>query len=64
MSLIRYIRESLITPSAAVLAQRELDAAQRELLDAQRNQEFHAAIVTYNRARIARLMKTLQEVAQ
>lgn len=48
-------------PSAQELAQRELDEARRQLLEAQAAAEYAAAMVDYNKARIARLSAFVQE---
>jgi hypothetical protein len=43
------------TPTATDLAQRELNEAQRNLLDAQSSKEYAEAMVQYHQTRIARL---------
>ena len=43
------------TPSVEILARRELEEAQRELLVALRNAEYCASMVKFQQARIARL---------
>ncbi len=53
--MFRDLIEMIRTPSAEVLAQRELDDARRRLLEAQAGQEYAAAMVQYHKARIARL---------
>lgn len=50
-------------PSAAELAQAELDEARRELLEAQTGRDYATAMVDYHSARIARLEGTLREVS-
>lgn len=49
--LVKYF--GLMSPLA--LAVRELEDAQRELLEAQSATEYASALVTYNKARVARL---------
>lgn len=46
-------------PSAEVMAQRQLEEAKRELLEAQAGQEYAAAMVQYHQARISRLNRIL-----
>lgn len=53
--MIKGLFEVFRKPSAATLAQRELEEAQRELLQAQSSAEYAANLVQYHRARIARL---------
>ncbi len=57
--MLREVIEILRKPSAEVLAQRELDEARRQLLQAQAGKEYAAALVTYNEARIVRLERFL-----
>ncbi len=52
------------TPSAEIIAQRELEQARRELLQAQAGQEYATAMVQYHQARIGRLQSMLQEARQ
>ncbi len=52
------------TPSAEIIAQRELEQARRELLQAQAGQEYATAMVQYHQARIGRLQSMLQEAHQ
>lgn len=49
------------TPSAAALAQRELDESRRQLLAAHSASEYYAAMVQVHRTRIARLTATIIE---
>lgn len=51
-------------PSAELIAQRELEDAKRELLQAQAGQEYAAAMVQYHEARITRLRSMLTEAHQ
>ena len=50
------------TPSAATLAQRELESARRDLLECHTHSEYYAAMVQVNRQRIARLTATITEL--
>lgn len=52
------------TPSAELIAQRELEQAKRQLLNAQAGQEYAAAMVQYHQNRIARLNSMLLEAHQ
>lgn len=54
------IFEMFRKPSADVLAQRELEEAQRQLLTAHAGQEYAAAMVHYHKQRIARLTNALR----
>jgi hypothetical protein len=53
--MLKDLIEMFRKPSAKVLAQRELEEAQRQLLQAQSAQEWAASQVTYHTTRIARL---------
>ena len=48
-------------PSALILAQRELEQAQRDLLDAQTGYEYAKRIADYNADRIKRLTAYIRE---
>jgi hypothetical protein len=50
------------TPSAAILAQRELDESRRQLLAAHSASEYYAAMVQVHRTRIARLTATITDL--
>ena len=50
------------TPSAATLAQRELEESRRQLLAAHSASEYYAAMVQVHRTRIARLTATITEL--
>ena len=52
------------TPSADVLAARELDDARRELLEAQTALDYARSIVDYNTQRIRRLELRMQATTQ
>ncbi len=49
------------TPSAKIMAKRELEEAQRQLLQAQAGAEYASAMVQYHSQRIARLKSMLIE---
>lgn len=49
------------TPSALELATRELDQAERALLEAETGREYASAMVDYNNERIYRLRKYIKE---
>lgn len=53
--LKEWLKNSVITPSAEVLATRELNDAKRSLLEAQSNREYADAMCKYHDARIKRL---------
>ena len=53
--MIELIRNLLIAPSADVMAQRELEEARRELLEAQTAHEWAKSRVDFNLSRIRRL---------
>jgi hypothetical protein len=53
--MMRALREAISPPSARTIAVRELEQAQRDLLEAQTRAEYFAAQVKFNQARIARL---------
>jgi hypothetical protein len=50
------------TPSAAILAQRELEESRRQLLAAHSASEYYAAMVQVHRTRIARLTATINDL--
>ena len=51
-------------PSALVIAQRELEEAQRNLLDAQSGYEYAKRIADYNADRIKRLTAYIREAME
>lgn len=53
--IIAYIRGLFATPSAEVLALRELEEAKRKLLEAQTGREYANSMCQYHQARIYRL---------
>lgn len=52
---MKFIRNLFRTPSPAMLAQRELDEAERALLEACSAAEYADSQIAYNTARIERL---------
>ncbi len=61
---VKQLIEPFRKPSAEIIAQRELEDAKRELLQAQAGQEYAAAMVQYHEARITRLRSMLTEAHQ
>lgn len=61
---VKQLIEPFRKPSAELIAQRELEDAKRELLNAQAGQEFATAMVQYHEARITRLRSMLTEAHQ
>lgn len=59
--MIKEFIQNFRNPSAAILAQRELEEAQRQLLSAQSGAEYAKALVLYNSQRIERLAKYIKE---
>lgn len=53
--MLKQLLEPFRTPSAEILAQRELEEAKRQLLQAQAGMEYAAAMVDYHTSRIQRL---------
>lgn len=56
---IKKLIDTFRKPSAEVMAQRELDEAKRQLLEAQAGQEYAAAMVQFHQNRISRLNRML-----
>lgn len=54
-NLIEYIKHLWSTPSAEVIAIRELEEAKRKLLEAQTGREYADSMCKYHEARIKRL---------
>lgn len=54
-NLIEYIKNLWATPSAEVIAIRELEEAKRKLLEAQTGREYADSMCKYHEARIKRL---------
>ena len=61
--MIKQLIETFRKPSAAVLAQHELENAQRSLLEAHSAVEYSKSMVTYNESRVARLSAYVREVS-
>lgn len=53
--LIEYLKNIYATPSAEVIALRELEEAKRKLLEAQSGREYADSMCKYHEARIKRL---------
>ncbi len=53
--LIEYLKNIYATPSAEVIAVRELEEAKRKLLEAQSGREYADSMCKYHEARIKRL---------
>lgn len=61
--MIKQLLETFRKPSAALLARRELEEAQRQLLIAQSSAEFALRLSGYHQDRIKRLTTYLKEAA-
>jgi hypothetical protein len=61
--MLKELLETFRPPSAHIIAMRELEEAQRELLRTQSAKEYAESMVTYHEARIARLTATVKEGA-
>lgn len=59
--MIKHLIETFRKPSAKMLAQRELEDAQRELLSAQTATEYASRLAQYHADRIKRLSAYLKE---
>lgn len=57
--MLREMIEMMRKPSAELMAQRELEEAERQLLNAQASMEYATALVQYHTTRIARLNRLL-----
>lgn len=62
--MFKTLTEALSTPSAAVLAQRELQHAERELLAALSAREYAAAMVDFHSRRVQRLREFTERGAK
>ena len=62
--LIEYIKNVYTTPSAEVIALRELEEAKRKLLEAQSGREFAESMCKYHEARIKRLSAYLHSATE
>lgn len=58
---MKFIRDLFRKPTAAELAQVELDQAQRKLLEAQTCMDYATALVRYETARVERLRSYLSK---
>lgn len=56
-----WLKHSIVTPSAEVLAMRELDDAKRSLLETQSAREYADAMCKYHDAKIKRLTAYLSK---
>lgn len=61
--MLKELLETFRPPSAQLIARRELEEAQRELLRAHSAKEYAESLVTYHQSRIARLTTTVKESA-
>ena len=62
--LIEYIKNVYTTPSAEVIALRELEEAKRKLLEAQSGREYADSMCKYHEARIKRLSAYLHSATE
>ena len=62
--LIEYFKNVYTTPSAEVLALRELEEAKRKLLEAQTGREYADSMCKYHEARIKRLTTYLHNATE
>lgn len=63
-SVINWFKNTYSTPSAEVLALRELEEARRKLLEAQTGKEYAESMCKYHEARIKRLTTYLHNVTE
>jgi len=61
---VSYVKSWFTTPSAEVLALRELEDAKRKLLDAQTAREYADSMCKYHDARIKRLTAYLHAATE
>ena len=61
---VDYVKSWFATPSAEVLALRELEEAKRKLLDAQSGREYADSMCKYHEARIKRLTTFLHSATE
>lgn len=61
IEIVRYIKGVYGTPSAEVIALRELEEAKRRLLEAQTAKEYAESMVKYHETRIKRLTTYLRD---
>lgn len=64
MKLIEKLKAMYLTPSAEVIAVRELDEAKRSLLEAQSGREYADSMCKYHEARIKRLTTYLHKATE
>ena len=64
MKLIEKLKTMYLTPSAEVIAVRELDEAKRSLLEAQSGREYADSMCKYHEARIKRLTVYLHKATE
>ena len=64
MKLIEKLKSMYLTPSAEVIAVRELDEAKRSLLEAQSGREYADSMCKYHEARIKRLTTYLHKATE
>ena len=64
MKLIEKLKTMYLTPSAEVIAVRELDEAKRSLLEAQSGREYADSMCKYHEARIKRLTTYLHKATE
>ena len=64
MKLIEKLKAMYLTPSAEVIAMRELDEAKRSLLEAQSGREYADSMCKYHEARIKRLTNYLHKATE
>lgn len=62
--MIKFLFSAFFTPSAETVARRELEEAERTLLQAQSSAEYAAQIVVYHRARVERLKRYVHQAEQ
>lgn len=61
MGIIAFVRSLVNPPSPQALAIKELESARRALLEAQSEEEYAAAMVSYNQKRVERLSQYIAE---
>ena len=64
MNFIEKLKTTYLTPSAEVIAVRELDEAKRSLLEAQSGREYADSMCKYHEARIKRLTAYLHNATE
>ena len=62
--MIEYLKSMMRTPSADVLAFRELEEAKRRLLTAQSSREYADSMCKYHEAQVKRLSTYLQSTME